>query len=373
MRSLGLVLSGGGVRGSAHIGVLQALHEANIKPTYISGTSAGSIVAGLYAYGYSPQEMLIIAKRLSRRSYDLDYPGIITSLINFFFVGKPTISGLVQGDYLERYFTNLTKGCDLKSVKMPLAITAVDINNSKIVVFTSLPVTSHLSAGLSRRKDLSAFSRLKNAAEPFWWKEASGRFRLKYTFPGAGPAFSVHSAAALATPSTAPQATLSVPAAVVSSAALTTACTREPSLKDDDYVFLNDVRLAEAIRASIAIPGIFKPKMIQKMRLVDGGIRANLPVEITRMMGAQKVIAVNLSYNGRPVPGVDNILEISLQAIDLMVYQITRPSIQSADIIITPEIEYVQQGDLSKIDRLVQSGYQATMKLMPRIRQLVYN
>lgn len=286
LTDLGLVLSGGGVRGGAHIGVLQALHEANIRPAYISGTSAGSIVAGLYAYGYTPEEIHIIARRLSRRSYDVDYPGIITSLINFFFAGKPTTSGLIRGEYLESYFCKLTKTIKIKNVKMPLAITAVDINNSKLVVFTS------------------------------------------------------------------------------SSA---------PLLTHDDYIFINDAPLAAAIRASIAIPGIFQPKMWKKMRLVDGGIRANLPVEITRMMGARKVIAVNLSYNGNPVPGVDDILEISLQSIDLMIYQVTRPSIQSADIIITPKINYVQQGDLSKIDYIVESGYQATVKLLPRIKQLLYN
>jgi NTE family protein len=286
MLSLGLVLSGGGVRGGAHIGVLQALHEAGIKPAFISGTSAGSIVAGLYAYGYTPEEMHLIARRLSRRCYDIDYVGIISSVINLFIAGKPTISGLIKGEYLEHYFCHLTKGIKISEVQMPLAITAVDINNSKLVVFSSLAT---------------------------------------------------------------------------------------PLLSSDDYVFLHDARLAEAIRASIAIPGILQPKIIKKMRLVDGGIRANLPVEITRLMGAQKVIAVNLSYNGNPVPGVDDILEISLQSIDLMIYQITRPSIQSADIIISPKIKYVQQGDFQKIDYIIKSGYEATVKLLPQIKRLLYN
>ena len=284
--SLGLVLSGGGVRGGAHIGVLKALHEAQIKPAFISGTSAGSIVAGLYAYGYTPEEIQIIARRLSRRSFDVDYQGVFSSLLNIFFSGQPTTSGLIRGDFLERFFYKLTKGIKLKNLKMPLAITAVDINNTDIVIFTSLPTCL---------------------------------------------------------------------------------------LCRNDYVFIHDATLAEAIRASIAIPGIFQPKIFKKMRLVDGGIRANLPVEITRMMGAQKVIAVNLSYNGNPVPGVDDILEISLQAIDLMIYQITRPSIQSADIIISPEINYVHQGDISKIDYIVKCGYKATVELLPRIKQLLYN
>jgi len=282
--SMGLVLSGGGIRGSAHIGVLQALHEAKIKPAFISGTSAGSIVAGLYAYGYTPQEIRLIGRQISKKQFDVDFMGIVSSLVNIFFSGQPTTSGLIQGDIFERYLYNLTKGIKINKLKMPLAITAVDINNTNIVVFTSMP------------------NRL---------------------------------------------------------------------LMRNDYVFVHDATLSEAIRASISLPGIFKPKIVKKMRLVDGGVRANLPVEITRMMGAQKVVAVNLSYSGKPVPYVDNILEIALQSIDLMVYQITRPSIASADLIISPEINYVPLSDFNKMDYLIQCGYKATVELLPRIKQLL--
>ena len=57
-QEIGLVLSGGGARGIAHIGVLKALDELNIHPTVISGTSAGSIIGVLYAMGLSSQEMI---------------------------------------------------------------------------------------------------------------------------------------------------------------------------------------------------------------------------------------------------------------------------------------------------------------------------
>ena len=54
---LGLALSGGGIKGAAHIGVLKAFEDENIKIDYISGTSSGSIVATLYAIGYKPEEI----------------------------------------------------------------------------------------------------------------------------------------------------------------------------------------------------------------------------------------------------------------------------------------------------------------------------
>ena len=62
-KKYGLVLSGGGVRGVAHIGVLKALEEINIKPSFISGTSAGSIVGALYASGFTPTEILDLIKK----------------------------------------------------------------------------------------------------------------------------------------------------------------------------------------------------------------------------------------------------------------------------------------------------------------------
>lgn len=283
--SFGLVLSGGGVRGSAHIGVLKALHEEKLYPTMISGTSAGSIVAGLYAYGYTPDEIILRGKGITKDFFDVDYSNAICSLISFLFHNSLNITGLIKGDMLESYLYHITNGAKLKDAKIPVAITAVDINNSHIVVF------------------------------------ASNQSRL---------------------------------------------------LQRDNYIYkCGNYTFAEAIRASIAIPGIFRPKIIDKMRLVDGGIRANLPVEIVREMGVRKVIAVNLGYNGYPVPGVDDILEISLQAIDLMVYQLTRPSIESADLIISPQINNVKYNDLQKIDYICNCGYMAAKKAIPHIKQLL--
>ena len=63
---LGIVLSGGGARGVAHIGVLKALDEMGVQFSIASGTSAGAIVASLYSYGYKPDEIFDIIKNLSK-------------------------------------------------------------------------------------------------------------------------------------------------------------------------------------------------------------------------------------------------------------------------------------------------------------------
>ena len=59
---VGLVLSGGGAKGLYHIGVLQALEENNVAIDYVAGTSMGSIIAGLYAAGYTPEQMRVLAE-----------------------------------------------------------------------------------------------------------------------------------------------------------------------------------------------------------------------------------------------------------------------------------------------------------------------
>ncbi len=65
MKKIGLALSGGGARGVAHIGVLQALEEVGLKFCEIAGTSAGSIVGALYAHGYTPKEIFEIVQHVS--------------------------------------------------------------------------------------------------------------------------------------------------------------------------------------------------------------------------------------------------------------------------------------------------------------------
>ena len=69
-QSVGLVLSGGGAKGITHIGIIQALEENGIPIDYIAGTSIGAIVGGLYAMGYTPQEMLdLLASREFQQCY----------------------------------------------------------------------------------------------------------------------------------------------------------------------------------------------------------------------------------------------------------------------------------------------------------------
>lgn len=137
---LGIALSGGGIRGIAHAGVLKALEDNNIKVDIIGGTSAGSMIASLYAMGYSPYYIYILFK-----TYAKDIIGInanpILSGIHSFIKNKKTISGLRNGEAIEKIFNKMAekrKIENISQIEMPLVIPTVDIMNSKEYVFTNI-------------------------------------------------------------------------------------------------------------------------------------------------------------------------------------------------------------------------------------------
>lgn len=137
---LGIALSGGGIRGIAHAGVLKALEENNIKPKIIGGTSCGAIVASLYAMGYSPHHIYILFKRYSKEIAKMNTNPIISGLKSFMINRKISLTGLRSGKNIEKLYNEYAKrkGIDLiKEIKMPIVIPTVDIADCKEYVFTN--------------------------------------------------------------------------------------------------------------------------------------------------------------------------------------------------------------------------------------------
>ena len=137
---LGLALSGGGIRGIAHAGVLKALEENNIKVDVIGGTSSGSIISTLYAMGYSPYYIYILFKRYAKDLVNQNSISTITSLKSFITNKKINFSGFYSGEEIENIFNEVAKRKGIKKVsdiKMPLVIPAVDVQESKEYIFTN--------------------------------------------------------------------------------------------------------------------------------------------------------------------------------------------------------------------------------------------
>lgn len=138
---LGVALSGGGIRGIAHAGMLKALEDNGIKIDIIGGTSSGSLVASLYALGYSPYYIYILFKRYSKDIAQINSSPIISGIGNFMMNKKVAISGLKTGETLEKAYNDLAKRKGIEKIKditqMPLVIPAVDVQLSKEYIFTN--------------------------------------------------------------------------------------------------------------------------------------------------------------------------------------------------------------------------------------------
>jgi len=130
----GLVLSGGGTRGFAHLGVLQALNEEGIYPDVIAGASAGALAGVLYCDGISPQEALKIMKGSSRLNYM-----------------KPTMprDGLLLLSGIKKILEDHLHAKTFGDLKIPLYVSATDLNNGKAVYFSNGPRLEPIIASAS--------------------------------------------------------------------------------------------------------------------------------------------------------------------------------------------------------------------------------
>lgn len=161
MKKLGLALGGGGLKGLAHIGVLQVLHENRIPISYISGTSVGSMIASLYAVGMSPYEMEKIALDLKVSDYiDYNLGGFLKYIVSLYIPGvKAPLDGLIKGNKLEKLMCKLTRGKTLADVRKPLAIIACDIDTGRELIFSNRELPLSESQSLITEAKLSQATR----------------------------------------------------------------------------------------------------------------------------------------------------------------------------------------------------------------------
>jgi NTE family protein len=131
---IGLVLSGGGARGVAHIGVLKALEELGLKFSQIAGTSAGSIVGAMYAYGYSPDAIMDIIRQIS-----------------FYRSLRPawTWAGLLKMDFMKGLLLKHMPANSFEALKIPLTIAATEVYKGEIHYFTEGELVPAIMASCS--------------------------------------------------------------------------------------------------------------------------------------------------------------------------------------------------------------------------------
>jgi len=284
--SFGIALAGGGAKGAVHVGVLLALTEHNLIPTSIAGTSAGSIVAGLYAMGFTPNRLKELVHSLTQNSttlLDPCYPEIIKTFIQFMTRSSISLSGFLQGNKLERYLCKLTKNKMLKDIKMPLVIPCVDLISGKTIAYSNQAYRAKPSQNVE-------------------WK--------------------------------------------------------------------NDGNLCQIMRASCSVPAIFRPRILHKMCLVDGGVTDVLPVDLLQAIGEKNVLAVDISEEYDPPKNI-NIIEITSHSFEVMQKCLKNHTSGSEKYRLTPKLpKNAGLLNFRQMDACVTAGYNATIDVIPKLKEL---
>ena len=246
---IGLALGGGAARGFAHIGVIQVLEEAGIRPDLVIGTSAGSLVAALYASGKSGAELAALAQSMDSGAIaDWAFPG----------------RGLIRGEALARYVREHTGGKRIEQMRLPLGIVATDLDSGEGIVFR-----------------------------------------------------------------------------------------------------IGDTGVA--VRASSAVPAVFQPVRIGTREYVDGGLVAPVPVRYARQMGAQFVIAVDIS-EATEGAATGDAMRMLLQTFSIMGRSINRFELAEADVVLQPRLRGVSGADFASRARSIQAGREAALAQLSQIR-----
>ncbi|WP_374321847.1 patatin-like phospholipase family protein [Pseudoxanthomonas kaohsiungensis] len=239
---IGLALGGGAARGFAHIGVIQALEDNGIRPDLVVGTSAGSLVAALYASGKGGAELATLADAMDEGAItDWSYPG----------------RGLIRGEALARFVRQHTGGRAIEQMALPLGIVATDLDNGQPILF--------------QRGDVGT-----------------------------------------------------------------------------------------AVRASSAVPAVFQPVRIGNREYVDGGLVSPVPVRFARQMGAELVIAVDISAapDGN---ATGDAMHMLLQTFAIMGRSINNFELRDADLVLRPRLGGVGGTDFAARKRSIQAGREVAL------------
>ena len=137
-----------------------------------------------------------------------------------------------------------------------------------------------------------------------------------------------------------------------------------------EKIVLRRGEVAPAVMASSATPGIYMPVRIDGRMLMDGGIVEDVPISPLRTMGAEKVIAVNLSAE-RKYNKPNDIIDILFNAFDIAIDENTKEQVRDADVLIEPRLSDFPRMDTSQIDALIAEGYRAAKERIERIRAVL--
>ncbi len=125
-----------------------------------------------------------------------------------------------------------------------------------------------------------------------------------------------------------------------------------------------------AVRASISIPGIFQPVVLNNRLLVDGAVCERLPVSVAREAGMDVVVAVDVTFGSKDL-NIKSILDVFLQSINLLERQIHETRLEGVDVLIQPGVGNMAINRFDLVEEAVMAGREATQQLIPQIKELL--
>ncbi|HPM78761.1 MAG TPA: patatin-like phospholipase family protein [bacterium] len=128
--------------------------------------------------------------------------------------------------------------------------------------------------------------------------------------------------------------------------------------------------IIDAVAASSAVPGAFPPIRIGEMECIDGGVVNMVPISVVREMGADVVIAVNVSHDLLKPPELKRALEIYFRTQDITKRLLIEKQLEAADVVITPQVGHIHWADFTAAETIIKLGEQAAEEALPRIREL---
>lgn len=270
---VGLVLSGGGAKGFAHIGVLKTIDSLGIRVDYVAGTSMGAIIGALYASGYT-------GKQLDSIFHDVNFDDLINDKI------PREAKTFYEKEQSEKYA--LTLPFDQLKINLPSALSK---GQNVYNLFTKL--TLHVS-------DVEDFSQLPI---PFFCMATDA--------------------------------------------------------ETGESITLEKGNLAQAIRASGALPSLFQPVYIDNRMLIDGGVKNNYPIEELKAKGVDLIIGVDVQDDLRKREELKSAPDILLQINNYRTIQAMKAKSELTDIYIKPDIDEFTVVSFDKGDQIIERGVQA--------------
>ena len=139
----------------------------------------------------------------------------------------------------------------------------------------------------------------------------------------------------------------------------------------DNIIYINNVNIGKAVRASCSYPVVFSPCKIGGKQLVDGGLRENVPWKLTKEKGADKVLSIIFDEEKNKKNYCKNILEVASNSLGILCHEISNYDLEGADYLLKIKTEKVQLLDYKKIDELYLKGYEQTKNKIKEIKNKI--